>query len=101
MSTRVVNTNIVLAKSDNIRYIDATVRLYLEKKLISGCSTLVGKEDTRERRWRLRCVVRVNLAGHREQNFVCGREGMLPMSDFLAYFNGQLRTTYLYGGAYG
>lgn len=39
------------------------------------------KKDTRERKWRLRCVVRVNFAGHREQNFVCGSDGMLPVSD--------------------
>lgn len=29
-------------------------------------------------RWRFRWVVRVNFAGHRWQNFVCGRVGTFP-----------------------
>ena len=32
----------------------------------------------RDRKCRLRWVVRVNFAGHSAQYFVCGKEGMLP-----------------------
>lgn len=34
---------------------------------------------SRVRKWRLKCVVRVNFAGHIGQDLVCGTVGMLPL----------------------
>ena len=39
----------------------------------------IEKTDLRVFKWRLRCVVRVNLAGQRGHSFVWGSVGMLPL----------------------
>ena len=40
---------------------------------------ILGMNDSRVRKCRLKCVVRVNFAGHMGHDFVCGTVGMLPL----------------------